>query len=67
MPTRTERSVRRRQEWHETRLAQAATPRERLWRACGWLVAEAWRIGRLDDATEAVLALIHNMREEPTQ
>lgn len=67
MATRAEKSARRRREWHESRVNEAATPRQRLWSACGWLVAEAWRLGRLDDATDGVLTLVHHMREEPTR
>ncbi len=66
MPTtpRARKRSKRQLDWHMTQLNQAGTPRERLWRACSWLVAEAWRAGRLDEATETVLTKVHDIREE---
>jgi hypothetical protein len=64
MATRAQKSAARRKAWHEEQMEQADTPRKRLWRACGWLVAEAWRTGRLSDAEDAVLAKVHEIREE---
>lgn len=49
--------------WHQSRVDDARTPKQRLWAACGWLVAEAWRRGRVDDATETVLTAVHEIRE----
>lgn len=56
--------AKRQLDWHTKQIANAETPRERLWRACSWLVAEAWRAGRLEDATETVLTKVHDIREE---
>lgn len=64
--TRAAIKARRQRAFHEDRIGRAQTPKERLWRVCGWLVAEAWRAGRLDDATDAVLTKVHEIREETT-
>ncbi len=61
--TRAARSEERRRAWHQGRVDAARTPKERLWAACGWLVAEAWRRGRVDDATETVLTAVHEITE----
>ena len=62
--SRAERSAKRRQDWHEGRIAVAPTPKGRLWAACAWLVSEAWRANRLDEITEWVLTRVHELREE---
>lgn len=62
--SQAKRKAARRLAWHQDRVDNAPTPRQRLWAACGWLVAEAWRSNRLDDATEAVLTAVHEIREE---
>lgn len=64
MSNRAERAAARRKTWHESQVEAARTSRERFWRAAGWLVAEAWRLGRLDDATDAILTKVHELREE---
>lgn len=64
MPTRARKKAQRQLDWHTRQLDQAQTSRERLWRACSWLVAEAWRAGRLEDATETVLTKVHDIRDE---
>ncbi|MEU8158069.1 hypothetical protein AB0B94_30820 [Micromonospora sp. NPDC048986] len=61
---RAERSANRRGAWHQAQVNDAPTPRQRLWRACAWLVSEAWRANRLDDAIEAVMNAIDEIREE---
>jgi hypothetical protein len=66
MATRAQKKEARRQSWHQQRINDAETPRQQLWAACGWLVAEAWRARRLSDATDAVLAKVHEIREENT-
>lgn len=62
--TRADKARERRRLWHEARIEAARTPKARLWAACGWLVAEAWRLGRTDEAVEAVLSSVHNIREQ---
>jgi hypothetical protein len=64
MTTRAQRSARRRAAWHQGRVDNAETEKGRLWAACGWLVSESWRLGRVGDATERVLTLVHEIREE---
>lgn len=64
MSKRAERAAVRRQTWHENQVNSARTSREKFWRACGWLVAEAWHRGRLDEVTESILTKVHELREE---
>lgn len=64
--TRANRSEERRRRWHQSRVDDAQTPKQRLWAACGWLVAEAWRRNRVDDALETVLTAVHDIRETDT-
>lgn len=54
----------RRKEWHQGQIDAADTPKNRLWRVCGWLVAEAWRRNRITDVEAAVMAKIHELRGE---
>ncbi|MFI5895605.1 hypothetical protein ACIA5D_36475 [Actinoplanes sp. NPDC051513] len=61
---RASRKAERRRLWHEARIAAAATPKQKAWAACGWLISEAWRAGRLDDALDWVLVKVHELREE---
>jgi hypothetical protein len=49
---------------HEARIGQAATDRQKLWAACGWLVSEAWKAGQLGVALGWVLGKVHEIREE---
>jgi hypothetical protein len=65
--SRRQRKARNRQTHHEARIGQAATDRQKLWAACGWLVSEAWKAGLLDDAIEWVLTKVHEIREEGTR
>jgi hypothetical protein len=62
--TRQRRKAGRRQAWHEQRIASAPTEKQQVWAACGWLISEAWRAGRLDDALDWVLTKVHEIREE---
>lgn len=61
--TRANVRAKRQRVFHETRIDEAATPKQKLWRACSWLVAEAWRRNRIDNATETVLTAVHELRE----
>jgi hypothetical protein len=64
MPGRAEKSRANRRRYLQQRLAEAATPAQELWVACGGLVAEARRTGRVTDATRAVLDLIEDLRKQ---
>lgn len=66
MSTRAERAAKRREAWHGARVDEARTPRQRFWAAAGWLLSEAIRAGRVDDAVEVVLTKTHEIREEAT-
>jgi hypothetical protein len=62
---RADRAAQRRRDWHEGRIEQARTLRQRFWAACGWLASEARHRGdhELDAATEMVLTRVHEIRE----
>lgn len=62
--TRADAAAARRRAWHQGEIDRAPTPKTRLWKVCGWLVAEAWRRGRVDEAEKAVLAKIRELRDE---
>lgn len=62
--TRADVSADRRKAWHQGEIDRAKTPKARLWKVCGWLVAEAWRRGRVDEAEQLVLAKIRELRDE---
>ncbi len=57
-----ERRGRRRAAHHQARVDRAATPKQGLWIACGWLVKEAWKAGCLGEATRGVLAMANRIR-----
>lgn len=46
--TRRQRSAQKRRNWHERQIADAADWRQRIWRAAGWIVAEARRLADSD-------------------
>lgn len=50
---RTKPQINRRR-FHSARVAEAATPKERLWALCHWLVAESFQSGRLNETIEIV-------------
>lgn len=56
-----------RRRWHTARIGQADTPKGRLWALCGWLVAEAWRTGRIAETTEHVKNLIDELNRTKTE
>ncbi len=60
---RERRKARRRADLHEQRIANAPTSKKRLSAACQWLISEAWLAGRVDDAVQHVLDLIHELRK----
>ena len=62
--TRANASADRRKAWHEAEIDRAPTPKSRLWKVCGWLVAEAWRRGRVDEAEKTVMEKIRELRGE---
>jgi hypothetical protein len=62
--TRSARKAKRRADWHQSRVDDAPTGKARLWAACSWLVSEAIKAGRLDDAFEHVINKVHDIREE---
>jgi hypothetical protein len=73
---RQETSAARRLNWHTAQMASAGTSRARLWAALSWLVAEAVHAdgaradgaqAAVEEMTERVLSLIHEIREEPTK
>jgi len=67
MTTRAQRAAARRRQWHQGRVDNAATRKERFWAACGWLLAELIHAGDgdgIDDATDMVLTRVHEVREE---
>jgi hypothetical protein len=64
MPSRAEKSRANRRRYLQQQMAKAATPSQELWVACGGLVAEARRMGRVSDTTRAVLDLIENLRKQ---
>lgn len=51
--------------WHEARVAEARTPKEKLWALCHWLVAEAFHAGpdQLQAATDMVRGRITELAE----
>lgn len=55
-------SLEKRRSFHQQRLAQARTPRERFWKAAAWLLVEAIRAGRLREATGWVLERVEEMQ-----
>lgn len=61
---RARAKARRRQDWHEQRIADAATQKQKLSAACQWLISEAWLAGVLEDAHTYVMAYINELREE---
>ena len=65
--TRTNRSHRRRRDWFEGRLKDAATPKGRLLVVCEWLVAEAWANEQVGRAEELVLVAVRELRGEEVQ
>jgi hypothetical protein len=58
MPDREEASAATRHLYYTNRLAGAPDARGELWVAYGWVVAEAGRVSRLDDATRATLGIV---------
>lgn len=59
---RGDRKADNRRRYHQGRVDQARTSKERLWAACSWLVVEAWKTGVLDEAVDHVLTYIHDLR-----
>ena len=62
--TRADMSMERRKAWHEREIRAAKTPKTKLWKVCGWLVAEAWRRNKVDEVMETVMAKIRELRGE---
>ncbi|MER7331730.1 MULTISPECIES: hypothetical protein [unclassified Micromonospora] len=54
-----------RRDWHSTRVAEAETPKQKLWAYCHWLVAEAFHAGptQLEAATVMVRDRITELTE----
>ncbi|GAA0494595.1 hypothetical protein Ade02nite_20040 [Paractinoplanes deccanensis] len=61
---RVRRELRRRSDYHQERMAQAATSKQRLSAACQWLISEAWQAGRVAYAEQLVLEAINRIRKE---
>lgn len=61
---RAKAKAKRRSDWHQTRIDDARTGKARLWAACSWLVSEAIKSGRLDEAFEHVITKVHDIRQE---
>lgn len=61
---RAKRKADNRRRHHEALIEAAPTVRQKVWAACGWLVSEAGHANRLDDAFEAVMSKVHEIREE---
>ncbi|MEV0214324.1 hypothetical protein [Micromonospora sp. NPDC050695] len=53
-----------RHQWHERRVAEARTPREKLWALCHWLVAEAFHAG--PDQLQAATVMVRDRITEMT-
>lgn len=56
--------AKRRRGWHEQRIAQAPTQKQKLSAACQWLISEAWLSDVLDDALGYVMTYVHELRKE---
>jgi hypothetical protein len=62
--TRTKRKNNNRRDHHERQIEAARTPSQKIWAACGWLISEAQIAGRFDDALDAIITKVHEIREE---
>jgi hypothetical protein len=63
---RAKRKSSNRRDHHERQIEAARTPSQKIWAATGWLISEAQLAGRLDDALDAIVTKVHEIREEET-
>lgn len=61
---RARSKARRRHDYHQQRITDAGTQKQKLSAACQWLISEAWLAGNLDDAHTYVMTYINELREE---
>lgn len=62
--TRRRRLARRRSDYHQQRIKESDTTKQKLSAACQWLISEAWSAGLVEEVHQWVLQKVHDVRKE---